>query len=144
MRWCVVALFVLAGCSATPPPLSLSPPKPLPERPPTRSWCPSIPGLTDDASGDLTGQANDMARVLQIKSAHEWEILRCPGTTGLGITIVAFASKPIVPPEKPVSPLEKIYVIKASVKSEAYLPAANPLYLDGVRVYFEVSNIEPL
>jgi hypothetical protein len=130
-------------------PASHGPAEPsVPPRASSNGWCPAVKGITDDPAGDLTGRANDEARVLRIKTSIEWSLIKCPGVVGVGVTIAeygeAMARGGEIRPTK-VAADDKTYVIQLSITEARYMPKTNPLFFDGVRLYFDLSGpIEPL
>jgi hypothetical protein len=130
-------------------------PLPQPQRAPDRvapnteaPWCAAVPELSADPSGDQTGRSNSRLRVEALQDAFAGRFLSCPGATGVGLTIAPFAEadvrrEPLVWTGGPVSDSDPRWVIEASVTDAAHLPRTNPLYLQGVRVYFDVRNVVP-
>lgn len=109
-----------------------------------------MPELTEDASGDQTGRANDLGRVSAVHGRIQWDLIACGGVVGVGITVDWIAeallhhtSLPQV--SRPVAPSDPSYVLRVMLVDERRLPTTNPLYFDGVRVYFEATGpIDPL
>jgi hypothetical protein len=114
------------------------------------TWCAAVPELTSDGSADRTGQSNDSARARTVMSAIEWQLFRCDGVLDVGVTIVEIAEalargRPIALPTREVAATDPIFVIKVSLREAKNLPPTSPLFVQGVRVYFEVTgDIVPL
>jgi hypothetical protein len=111
--------------------------------------------LTADASGDLTGKANTEARVLEVRSKHDVDqvLSRCPGVVSVGLTLAPIAEHILAgdfgtwAPNnlKPSKGDARDWVMKVGVMKPEHMPQKNPLFLDGVRIYFEATgSIEAL
>ena len=112
------------------------------------AYCAAIKGLTEDAAGDLTGRANDEARVQGVMASHLDEVRTCPGVSGMDMSIAAFADSELgeradFPDVRP-GDVGANFVLRLFVRERRYVPAKNPLYLDGVRVYVFTRSFEPL
>lgn len=113
--------------------------------PPRRggAWCRDVP-LTADPTGDETDKSNTQERVLFVKGKHQSAMLACPGVSGISMTPAEQAramleNKPLT--AKAFDPNAPIYAITVSLDTDAPKPIANPLFIDGVRVYFLVGRL---
>lgn len=138
----VRAYFI--GGDLTPPrpelPIAASAAPPPPNR---GAWCSAVP-LSADPLTDETGKSNTQGRVLFIKDKYQTAMLACTGVNGISMTAAAAAramleGKP--PSDKAVDPNAPIYAITVALDTDAPKPVANPLFIDGVRVYFLVGRL---
>ncbi|MBX3231139.1 MAG: hypothetical protein KIT84_37380 [Labilithrix sp.] len=132
------------GDELTPP----RPEQPVPETaaPPAPSrgaWCRDVP-LTADPAGDETGKSNTQERVLYVKNKIQSAMLACAGVNGISMT-PADAARAVLegkpPLEKAVDPNAPVYAITVALDNDAPKPVANPLFIEGVRVYFLVGRL---
>jgi hypothetical protein len=156
MRVCsllLVLVGILAGCTAQHagdgPRASASGSTPVAVAAPN-PWCSALQGLTADPSGDLTGKENSEARVLQVRSAHQVDqvMTRCPNVVSIGMTLAPIAEHLAAgdfdtwAPKnlRPSTGDARDWVITIGLENPEHMPQKSPLYLDGVRVYFEVTG----
>lgn len=103
------------------------------------TWCEHVK-LSASPEGDRTRFDNTAERVLKVKSGLAAESLGC-GAYYVGVSSDAIMSAVIhgeSPPEGPgyIPNEDPSHCIVVYLNSDAPRPSANPLYADGVRVYF--------
>ncbi len=123
---------LLAAACSTP---AARPPVVEPPTPPS-AWCAAVPHLTEDASGDETGRQNRKDRALRVLNAADKALFRCPGVTGIGLSTWMIASTEHAQPPPGRFDADASYVIRVYVRGDEHLPPGNPMYLDGVQVWF--------
>lgn len=134
-----VGVAVVAACSSNPSTtLSSS------EAANKRAWCETVP-LIASAKDDHTRFDNTAARVVPIKSEIQVEALGC-GAYYVGVSSAPIMSALIAgqqPPEGPgfIDPSDPAHCIMIYLKTDAPNPVKNPLYYQGVRVYFVNDSI---
>jgi hypothetical protein len=103
------------------------------------AWCEHVK-LTADPKGDRTRFDNTAKRVIAVKSELHAETLGC-GAYYVGVSSDAIMSAVIKGQPLPEGPgfipnEDPSHCIVVYLNSDAPRPVANPLYTDGVRVYF--------
>jgi hypothetical protein len=105
--------------------------------------------MSADASGDRTGIDNTMDRVTRVLNAQRG-LLSCPGVNAFGISPAVFASvlvdkaAPLDYGGGPIPPDDPAWVVFVHLRPGTEVPRPNPLYIDGVRVYFSTLEVKPL
>jgi hypothetical protein len=102
------------------------------------TWCTDVP-FSSDPTSDRTGVDNTEERVNRILKAAGAAIRACPNVTDVKRSLAKTAIADLKLDSKPPQGGEsKTWVIRVTLSKDA--PNTNPLYLDGVRTYFEVPN----
>jgi hypothetical protein len=141
VNYCVKTLVVIAGVLVAVVAAGCNGPITIGRQ---RTWCGRV-DLTTDSKGDRTRFDNTAERVLKVKRELAAESLAC-GADYVGVSAEAIMTAVIngQTPEGPgfIPNEDPSHCIVIYLNGNAPHPVANPLYTDGVRVYFIDDQIQ--